>query len=113
MSSEVTKWDYHALATYIAESAAEVWEKRFEDGQTAFDRVAGRGEEGWELVSVCPILSNGSTRQLLFVFKRPRRVKLAGVAEETPTEEALRAAEPKVEDSESPLAEDEAPGTLQ
>ena len=30
------------------------------------------GNEGWELVSVSPIDSNGSTTRLIFYFKRPQ-----------------------------------------
>jgi hypothetical protein len=89
----MTKWDYHALATHIAESVAEIWENKFDDGLTAFDRIARRGEEGWELMSVCPIVANASTRQILFVFRRPRVVEPAPAPveapEETPEEEAL------------------------
>ncbi len=109
MSAEVTRWDYHAIVTYITESAAEVWEKEHEDGRTVFDRIARRGEEGWELVSVCPIVSNGSTRQLFFVFRRPRIVELLESPEETPVEEAFERTEPAAEDSDSSVAEDEAP----
>ena len=42
------------------------------DAKAVNDMLNWYGHQGWELISMCPMdASNGGTRYLLFVFKRP------------------------------------------
>jgi len=59
-----------------AHSAASLWNNKHKDGESSFDVLQECANNGWELVSVTPIVcilaSNGSfpTGELLFSFKR-------------------------------------------
>jgi len=79
-----TRWEYTAAAYGIIQGrllgspdATTLWSKKSDGGATAWEQVEELGAKGWELVSVCPIASGGGggfsvSRQLLFVFKRPK-----------------------------------------
>jgi hypothetical protein len=69
----VASWEYYSLAISITGSAEAV----LADSVTS--ELGDLGREGWELVSVCPIVSGYAgalgnqpqTSQLLYVCKRP------------------------------------------
>jgi hypothetical protein len=78
------KWEYTYLYQDIIKSTgllgsfvspSEIWEKKDKDGNTASMNIEKSGKEGWELVSVTPIIADygqGSrTKCLFFTFKRP------------------------------------------
>ena len=54
------------------ESIEKVWKEQDErTGKTTWNVLEGIAKEGWELVSVTAITSNGGTIRLLYTFKRP------------------------------------------
>jgi hypothetical protein len=47
-------------------------ENRFKEGDApAFEHINWKAEDGWELQSVTPLLTEGFTTSLVFTFKRP------------------------------------------
>lgn len=61
----MTSWEYRIITT----------EKSFWSGKDKLDIdqvLADAGRDDWELVSVVPIMSGGSTSSLQFFFKRKR-----------------------------------------
>jgi hypothetical protein len=85
----MVKWDYKAvvlvpvrktrlakrmLATEPTISATSLFDKD-EDGNSDWDSICQLGDEGWEMIGLSPItVLEGSTAELLFVFKRPRQL---------------------------------------
>ena len=78
----VTKrWEYmmrtDKLAGGSSPYASSLWSESDKKGKSAFDYVSELGAQGWELVSVCPIVATSwggqytQTDHLLFTFKRP------------------------------------------
>ncbi len=82
----MTKWEYTACVGHIRQVspgersysvlAQFIWTHKDKSGKTVWDTVQDFGKEGWELVSVTPIVESGSagfahTEDLLYTFKRP------------------------------------------
>ena len=72
------KWQIHTylscelLSLPIKVNASLVWTRKDKNtGKTDFDKLQELSAQGWELVSVTPITFTGSTRELLYTFKRP------------------------------------------
>lgn len=79
-------WDYTAVYGYIRTKGSgalsahysdpsQIWTHKDKAGQTVWDSIKALGQEGWELVSVAPIVDNNAdqsfTTYLLYTFKRP------------------------------------------
>jgi hypothetical protein len=69
-------WEYTVILSNVGAvftpSVAKVWQSKDSQGQTDWDRIQKLGQEGWELVSCCPVAAgNGVLYQLLWTFKRP------------------------------------------
>ena len=74
----MTKWEVtcitsQSLNLHIGTGlhVSDMWTQKGKDGTTTFDVVVQHAEEGWELVNVTPINEDGTTRYILFTFKRP------------------------------------------
>jgi len=58
----VTRWEYKTLSVKLDEG--------YLDDQNVDSVLEGLGREGWELVSVSPVVSGGSTTMLVHHFRR-------------------------------------------
>ncbi|KAF0107240.1 MAG: hypothetical protein FD146_1718 [Anaerolineaceae bacterium] len=51
---------------------SKVWEQKGTDGKTDWERIQQAGKDGWEMVNSYPLATgNGSSIQVVWVFKRP------------------------------------------
>jgi hypothetical protein len=83
VNEPIARWDYcDFLVTEVfgpATAEDETPEGRAEEAEALAlqgrerSAIARAGEEGWELVSVVPLLMNGTTRAERYIFKRPAR----------------------------------------
>ena len=80
--AEVTRWHLWAHVVNIAKSnfavtnvdPAFIWSIKDKEGRTEWDKLQQFAADGWELVSVTPIVSapaSSQTYTLLYTFKRP------------------------------------------
>lgn len=75
----MTKWEIAFQTSLYLEThegasgpdIADLWNSYDANGMTTFENVKQISEDGWELVSVMPVMIRGETRQVLFTFKRP------------------------------------------
>ncbi len=78
----MTKWELRTWPVNITKPGLPahsdpyvVWTDYDKEGKTAWDRFLTFADEGWELVSVTPIITTaqlGITGVLLYTFKRPK-----------------------------------------
>lgn len=61
------KWEYHTI-TLIAEKKAP---GEYVIGESHVRELDGLGSEGWELVSVVPMMQDGVLHEVTYVLKRP------------------------------------------
>lgn len=73
------QWNYNVLVVDLAglkPSITKMWEVRGPDGLTDWDRLQNMGKDGWELVSILPVVGQSGlvavavTTQVIFTFKR-------------------------------------------
>ncbi len=69
-------WEFTAVLSNVGAvftpDVTKVWEVKDTAGQSDWDRIQKLGQEGWKLVSCCPVTAgNGMLYQILWTFKRP------------------------------------------
>ena len=80
--AEITRWQIMTHPVDITKfnfASVEVdpgfiWTRKDKDGRTEWDKLQQLSTEGWELVSVTPIVTASNlshTSKLLYTFKRP------------------------------------------
>ncbi|MCX6083292.1 MAG: DUF4177 domain-containing protein [Chloroflexi bacterium] len=77
----ITRWQLQTHAVNIVKvgftvpeiNPTFIWERKDKEGKTDWDKLNKLANDGWELVSVTPIVTahSGQTFQLLYTFKRP------------------------------------------
>jgi uncharacterized protein DUF4177 len=80
--AEVTRWEIWAHPVNITKvnfasievEPALIWTRKDKEGRTEWDKLQKFAADGWELVSVTPIVTASNlshTSTLLYTFKRP------------------------------------------
>ena len=80
--SSLTRWELKSRVVSIAQSNFAVttvdpqlmWKRKDKEGQTDWEKLKQLAADGWELVSVTPIVTSPTSSQtfeLLYTFKRP------------------------------------------
>jgi hypothetical protein len=80
--SSLTRWELKSRVVSIAESNFAVttvdpklmWKRKDKEGQTDLEKLKQLAADGWELVSVTPLVTCPASSQpfeLLYTFKRP------------------------------------------
>jgi hypothetical protein len=69
-------WEFTVVlsntSAVLMPDVSKVWTSKDSAGVSDWDRIQQLGQEGWELVSCCPVAAgNGMTYQILWTFKRP------------------------------------------
>ena len=67
----MTKWEYY-VATWGQGLLGEKWVTRELEKLGFIDALDRLGADGWELAATVPLLRDGETREVEYVFKRPR-----------------------------------------
>jgi len=63
----MNKWEYKVVYGLYTKG-----EERFEEFEELKEMLNEKGEQGWELAGVLPIVSQGITNFEWFIFKRPK-----------------------------------------
>lgn len=77
----MTKWKLQTYCFNLVQDGSRqvsnLWEHKDAEGNSAWDTLQKFSAEGWELVTVTPIvvLNSGQTGQLLYTFKAPIEVE--------------------------------------
>jgi hypothetical protein len=50
---------------------SSIWRTKYADEATDWDHLQRMGREGWELVSAFPVMADGTTLYVTFIFRRP------------------------------------------
>jgi hypothetical protein len=69
-------WEFTVILSNVnavlMPDVSRVWTSKDSAGASDWDRIQQLGQEGWELVSCCPVAGgNGMIYQILWTFKRP------------------------------------------
>ena len=49
---------------------SSIWRTKYADETTDWDHIQRMGSEGWEMVSAFPVVANGTTLYVTFIFRR-------------------------------------------